>query len=118
MIENESEFLSKAKRLFEQAVKDLDATTVTRLRIARRQALENGLIKPVRKHPVWLLPLGGIAAAGIVIAVAGLFWLGSPNGLPPWQASVDDIELLMARENPDFFSDLDFFVWLDDSDSS
>jgi hypothetical protein len=31
---------------------------------------------------------------------------------------VDDIELLMARENPDFFADLDFFAWLDNSDSS
>ena len=118
MIENEPKFLGKVKSIFEQAVMDLDATTMTRLRIARRQALENRLNKRVRKQPIWLLPLGGIAAAGIVIAVAGLFWLGSPNGLPPWQASVDDIELLMARENPDFFADLDFFAWLDNSDSS
>jgi hypothetical protein len=117
MMETEDKFLNAAKRALDEAEKNLDAGTVTRLRTARREAIEQGLRRPSRRHPGWLLPVGGFATAAIVFAVAGLLWFSAPNP-NLLQANVSDIELLTAHENPEFFADLDFYDWLDnDSDA-
>jgi len=49
--------------------------------------------------------------------VAGLLWFSAPNG-NPMQAGVGDIELLTAHENPDFFTELEFYEWLESSDNA
>ena len=117
MMETEDKFLNAAKRALDEAEKNLDAGTVTRLRAARRAAIEQGLQRPLRMRPGWLLPVGGFATAAIVFAVAGLLWFSAPNP-NLLQANVSDIELLTAHENPEFFADLDFYDWLDnDSDA-
>ena len=57
------------------------------------------------------------ATAGIVLAVAGLLWFSAPNG-NPMQASLGDIELLAADEHPDFFTELEFYEWLEGSEDA
>ena len=79
MMETEDKFLNAAKRALDDAEKNLDASTVTRLRAARREAIEQGLRRPSRMRPGWLLPVGGFATAAIVFAVAGLLWFSAPN---------------------------------------
>jgi hypothetical protein len=117
MMETEDKFLNAAKRALDDAEKNLNAGIVTRLRAARREAIEQGLRRPSRMHPGWLLPLGGFATAAIVSVVAGLLWFSAPNP-NLLQPNVSDIELLTAHENPEFFADLDFYDWLDnDSDA-
>ena len=115
-METEEKFLKAAKRALDDAEKNLDAGTVTRLRAARREAIEQGLRHPSHMRPGWLLPLGGFATAAIVFAVAGLLWFSAPNP-NLLQANVSDIELLTAHENPEFFADLDFYDWLDNNDA-
>jgi hypothetical protein len=115
-MDTEEKFPSAAKRVLDEAEKNLDAGTIARLRAARRQALEEGLRRPSR--PAWLLPVGGLATAGVVLAVAGLLWFSAPN-TTLMQASMGDLELLTAQESPDFFADLDFYDWLEhDTDAS
>jgi hypothetical protein len=117
MMETEDKFLNAAKRALDDAEKNLDGGTVARLRAARREAIEQGLRRPARLRPGWLLPVGGFATAAIVFAVAGLLWFSAPNP-NLLQTNVSDIELLTAHENPEFFADLDFYDWLDnDSDA-
>ena len=117
MMETEDKFLKAAKRALDDAEKNLDAGTVARLRAARREAIEQGLRRPARLRPGWLLPMGGFATAAIVFAVAGVLWFSAPNP-NLLQTNVSDIELLTAHENPDFFADLDFYDWPDnDSDA-
>ena len=117
MMETEDKFLKAAKRALDDAEKNLDVGSVARLRAARRAAIEQGLRRPSRIRPGWLLPLGGFATAAIVFAVAGVLWFSAPNP-NLLQANVSDIELLTAHENPEFFADLDFYDWLDnDSDA-
>ena len=116
-METEDKFLTAAKRVLDEAEKHLDAGTVARLRAARREAIEQGLRRPSRVRPGWLLPLGGFATAGIVLAVAGLLWFSAPNG-NPMQASLGDIELLAADEHPDFFTELEFYEWLEGSEDA
>jgi len=117
MMETEDKFLNAAKRALDEAEKNLDAGTVTRLRTARREAIEQGLRRPSRRHPGWLLPVGGFATTAIVFTVASLLWFSAPNP-NLLQPNVSDIELLTAHENPEFCADLDFYDWLDnDSDA-
>ena len=117
MMETEDKFLDAAKRALDDAEKNLDAGTVARLRAARREAIEQGLRHPSHMRPGWLLPLGGFATAGVVLAVAGLLWFSAPNP-NLLQANVSDIELLTAHENPEFFADLDFYDWLEDNNDA
>ena len=113
----EDKFLQDAKRALDAVENNLDAHTVARLRAARHQAIEEGLHKPARTRPGWLLPVGGFATAGIALAVAGLLWLSAPNG-NPMQAGMGDIELLTAQENPDFFTELEFYEWLEGDENA
>jgi hypothetical protein len=116
MMETEDKFLNAAKRALVVAEKNLDAGTVARLRGARREAIEQGLRRPSRMRPGWLLPVGGFVTAGIVFVVAGLLWFSAPNPIL-LQPNVIDIELLTAQENPEFFADLDFLDWLEHNDN-
>lgn len=109
-METEAKFLDAAKRALDKAEKNLDAATLARLRAARRQALDEG--RRSRARPAWLLPAGGLATAGVVLTVAALLWFSAPNPNPV-QANLSDLDLLTAHENPDFFTDLDFYDWLD-----
>ena len=112
-METEEKFLKHAKRALDATEKSLDAGTLARLHTSRRQAIEAGLRRPWHARPGWLLPVGGFATAGIVLAVAGLFWFAAPDDKPFQQTSVDDLELLTARDNPEFFADLEFYDWLE-----
>ncbi|MDH3405779.1 MAG: hypothetical protein OEM48_02450 [Gammaproteobacteria bacterium] len=111
-METEDKFLKRAKVLLDEAEKNLDASTVARLRAARRTVIEEGSRSLAKLKPGWLLPVGGMAAAGIVLIVAGLLWFSAPNG-QLLQAGVGDIELLAGKETPDFFVELEFYEWLE-----
>lgn len=115
-METEANLINVAKRMLDQAEKDLDAGAVARLRMARQQAIEQGLRRSLRSRPAWLLPVRGMVTAAVVLAVAGWLWFSIPD-TNPMQASVDDLELLSAQENPEFFADLDFYDWLDDTNA-
>lgn len=116
-METEDKFLRDAKHALDAAEKNLDAGTTARLRAARREAIEQGLHRPARARPGWLLPVGGFATAGIVLAVAGLLWFSAPSN-HLMQAGMSDIELLTAHENPDFFAELEFYEWLEGNENA
>ena len=116
-MDNEAKFLDAAKRVLAGAEQDLDAGTLARLRTARREAIEQGFRRAPRARPAWLLPAGGFATAAIVLAVASLLWFSPANEPVNMQANVADIDLLTAREGPEFFADLDFIDWLDRDDN-
>ncbi|HEY5682712.1 MAG TPA: DUF3619 family protein [Sulfuricaulis sp.] len=111
-METEDKFLMRAKAALSEAEKNLDTSTLTRLRAARRIAIEEGLRSPAKSLPGWLLPVGGLATAGIALTVASLLWFSAPNG-QLLQAGVGDIDLLAGKENPDFFVELEFYEWLE-----
>lgn len=111
----DEKFLNAAKRVLDEAETHLDAATLARLRAARRTAIAEGLNSKLAAWRSWLLPLGGMVAAGLVVVTLGLFWFSPSNNLI--QANVDDVELLTAHESPEFFSDMEFYSWLDEDDN-
>lgn len=114
-MESEQKFLKDAKRALDEIEKNLDAVAIERLRVARRQAVEQTGSKSAR--PGWLLPLGGFAVAGIALAVAGLLWFSAPRH-PLMQTDAGDMELLSTQENPDFFTELEFYEWLESHENA
>ena len=105
----EKEFLGKIRTELDESVDRLDARTLSRIRQARYRALEKGekswWARPRRLRPV----LTG-AAAMLVLASALFFYTAPPQ--PQLTSNMEDIELLAAGDNLEFFAELDFYTWL------
>ncbi len=113
---DDDKFLNAAKHVLQQAEENLDPATIARLRAARRSAIEDGLRTKSSAWRNWLLPVGGMVTAGLVVAMAATLWFSPPNNLI--QANVDDVDLLTAHESPEFFADMEFYSWLDDDNDA
>jgi hypothetical protein len=124
----------RARRLLDEGAGELDAHTVQRLQRARAAALRGEA--PVRRgelplpgdempvpggagavrayRPVWLLPAAGFAvAASLVLAVVTLRPT-APERAAPDVATVEDIEILFAKDDLDLYEDLEFYAWLEE----
>lgn len=107
---SEKDLLQAARRLLRESEHELDELTSARLRAARLRALD-----AKRGGFAWRLS-GGFVAAGLALSLAGVLWLRAPVDVaapPANESTVADIDLL-ATENPEFYSDLEFFRWLAD----
>ena len=62
------------------------------------------------QRPAWINPIGGLVTATLVVGVATTLWVTNPA--PPRQG-MEDIELLASVESPEFYQDLDFYLWLE-----
>lgn len=120
---------------FEGGLESVTEFDRTRLRRARKQALaqvnggvsggvsgEAGSVRrSVTRHSVWLAP-AALAASAALVAL-----LIFPSGPMPWstdpavgedarlaeQATVSDLEILLAEDDLSLYADLDFYVWLE-----
>lgn len=101
-------FTKAAKRSLDQAADNLDPGTVARLHAARKRALAAHGQPRKPWINVWV-PAGALAA-GIAVMLAILVWFTVPSNLPP--TDIEDLELLAAHEDIEFYSDLDFYDWL------
>lgn len=110
----EKHFLDEARRILKVAEQELDAATLSRLRAARARTLDPITPRDDARawRPAWLLPVGGFAAAGVVLAVAGMLWFTTPSGNGVSLSGIENLDLLTAVDNPEFYADLDFYRWL------
>jgi hypothetical protein len=116
---SDDEKIRQARARLDRVADNLDSLTVARLRAARLRAVAAaGEAGKSRMH-LWWLPLSTAVAATLVAVTVALLWWRAPE--PEMMATAtDDIELLTARETPDFFNEqLEFYHWLgDDQDAS
>ncbi len=112
--ETDRKLETQARCLLDDAAQNLDADIVTRLRAARAHAWQLAEQAPrapaSRPRRRWWLPVGGIAVAGVVLAIAGTLWFAAPGGAPV--TGLEDAELLAARESPEFYAEIEFYNWL------
>ncbi len=106
--EKEKRFVANVKKALDLGEENLDAGTQSKLTRIRHQALDAGEHHeaPIRRW--FMLPVAGLATAcAIVLGVA--IYLKQPAGL---QTNLEDLDLLVAEENLEFYDGLEFYAWL------
>ncbi len=106
--EKEKRFVANVKKALDLGEENLDAGTQSKLTRIRHQALDAGehQASPVRRW--FMLPVAGLATAcAIVLGVS--IYLKQPNGLQP---NLEDLDLLAAEENLEFYDGIEFYAWL------
>jgi len=105
----EKVFTGKVKQALDGHADAVDEATAARLQAMRRSALAG----PVSPAISWLPATGmAVAAAALVAVLVWNFMPWSSNGLP------GDAELLSQMENLELLEELDFYAWLEATQSS
>ncbi len=103
-------FLQTARQDLDEFERNLDDRIRAKLRAARRHALADSDRRQRWQRPPGWIPLGALATGVVMLTVAALVWLSLPSTPPP--LGMEDLELLAAQDNIDFYDDLDFYYWL------
>lgn len=105
MSERDRVFRKQLRRHLDQGLAELDGDTINRLRQARLKAAQG---KPAsRRRRDWLVLGGTVAAITLALVVS----LRMETASPP-QSMLEDLALLSAQEELVFYSELDFYAWL------
>lgn len=101
--------LKNMKQELDRSCAALDGHTVSRLNAMRHKALDQKL----RKRSPMLLPFGGLVTASALVFTITLFpGPGSVTDTAPANSALEDIEILAAGENIEFYEDYEFYQWL------
>lgn len=112
-------FLVQAKRALDDCEARTPPDVKHQLDAIRQQAMQHAeqpqtlqqktlrKASDVRRQPWVLWPLGGVAAAVLVV----MFWVADPQATHPG-ALVDDLELLAMEDDLAIVEDIEFLVWL------
>lgn len=103
--ERDEKFMNGARQVLDQSAAEIDEITTQQLRQIRREAMA----LPVQTHWRWGYAFTGVATT-VFIAVLFSTSLQQQHDTV---ASLDDVELLSASEEFEFFEDLEFYQWLD-----
>jgi hypothetical protein len=114
LTEKEARFLEKARQSLLASEEQLDAVTISRLRDARRKAVEAAAERErgFFRIPNWAR-VGGVATAAAAVLVF-MIWFETPRQDLPVK-SADDLEIVLNVDSADImdlYEDLDFYEWL------
>ena len=107
------DFLRQVKNSLDESVEQIEAATLTRLRAARRTAIEAG---QASRQPAWLLPAGGLATVAVVTALAVNLLISTPESAA--MPGLEDMALMADSEELEFYEELDFYIWLDNEQNA
>ena len=105
--DREKQFVDNVKKALDLGAEKLDAGVQSKLTRARHKALDVGERKSFDIRQWFTLPVAGWATACIL--VLGLTLFVQPNGTTP---PLEDIDLLAAEDNLEFYDGLEFYAWL------
>ena len=107
--DGEQEFLRNIKKELDVLERNIDATTLQRLRRVRAHSLDT-ISAPRPAAPIWLLPAAvGLAAVAVIAITVTVFF--TTSSFPP-AVDIEDMELLTTQDNLDFYADIEFYRWL------
>ena len=105
---NEQEFVEAVKGALDESLESLDGQTLFRLNQARTSAMaSHGRSWNWR---LLRLPAGAVLVASVVMML-GSFLLVGHSSQPP-TLKFEELEIVSVAESPEFFEDLDFYIWL------
>ena len=118
----ERHWADRAGKALRESETHVDAVTAARLRAARARALERVASEassswaPALPGLTWLNGMG----AGATLGIALLAWALLPRtaAVPEVAvnlAGVNALELLSDEQGPEFYQDLDLYLWLEES---
>jgi hypothetical protein len=124
-MKSDEAFLNQIKQRLDNTTEELDELTLAKLGAARRRAVAAASGSTVFR-------VGEILALGrtgrVVLVMAGLLLVASmlilkstqPPSQEPLQALslIEDMELLGAAEELEFYQDMDFYLWVMDEQDS
>lgn len=112
-VQDDAVFLQRVKQDMDRSCAALDGATQSRLNAMRHAALAQGQRKGLRQRLPQLLPFGGLATACILVLAVLLQTALLPRaGSLPESAPVEDLDLLTATEELDFYEEYEFYQWL------
>src|SRR5512137_1307964 len=109
--EKEAQFFEKASQSLLATEDRIEANTLSRLREARRRAVEaaGARGRGFFRIPNWAR-IGGVATAAAAVLVF-MIWFDTPKQDLPVK-SPDELEIVLNADNMDLYEDLDFYEWL------
>ena len=112
--DKEKRFIDNVKKALDLDVDNLDAGTQSKLNRIRQKALDAGERKGFDIRQWFTLPVAGWAATACLIVLGLTIYLQEPtNGTTP---PLEDIDLLVAEDNLEFYDGLEFYAWLAEED--
>lgn len=118
--EMQQEFLDAVKSGLDQAHDELDDLTVMRLRQMRNKALQaipastTPAANVISLREQWWMPLTGVAATIVIAALAFHMTTQAPQQQDDILSAMEDMQILGAEPELDFYQDLEFYQWLDE----
>ena len=106
MDERDQQVMRKAKAVLDRSVDELDQQTILRLQRMRVNTLT---ARP--RSARWVLA-GGLATMCVGI-LASVLWVSKPVAVMPVHEA-DDLDVVTAAENLEFYDEIDFYRWLAD----
>jgi hypothetical protein len=109
--------VKQLKQSLDQQASELDTATLSALRQARVHAL-NALESKQRWFKPNTIWVGGLVTATTLLIALLLVWPGENDISPEMVQGVADIDLLFDDDSIELYEDLDFYLWLEQQESS
>ncbi len=106
--DSKDKFIKRIKEELDGAEDNLDPGIKSRLSRMRYQVLESQ--KETHWFPNRILNPKVVFASFVILILASVLLIKSPTSV---NLDFEDVDLLISTEQPEFYEDLDFYVWLE-----
>ncbi len=113
-----------SQHTFDEKLNTLDSDVLTRLKESRQKALASITATPVKKDkteiffPAWLPAASTATAFASAAVIATSLWMQPELSQQSIESPLNDIALLSASDDLEFYENIDFYIWLDDENAS
>jgi hypothetical protein len=114
--QSEAELTRRIKERLEAEIQNLDDATLARLRQARAQAVAIAAGKQPTTWQWWPARIGLATTAALLAAITWQLYSSPTQDLPVADME-DELEILIANDEMNFYADMEFLIWLEQQDA-